>query len=135
MIPAPESFAHFFDYEKWADLRQLESTKPLGDQAYFKDHGWSFGNIHKLMLHQLGAQSLWLNRILAQTPIWLPDEPRMAARSAVDPEWRAIPPRRTPFLSAPTPPSLPQVNRPPHSPGQTFTLPLWNPLLPGCNHS
>src|SRR5436190_8359067 len=125
MIPAPEFFAHFFDYVKWADLRQLESTKPLSDQAYFKDHGWSFGNIHKLMVHQLGAQSIWLNRILAQTPIWLPDEPRMAARSAVEPEWRAIHERWAQFLADQTPQFLARDIRYSNSRGQTFTLPLW----------
>jgi uncharacterized damage-inducible protein DinB len=71
MIPPPDYFIHLYEYVKWADLRQLESTRPLSDDEYFKDRGWSFGNIHKVQLHELSAQSVWLDRFVGNKPIWV----------------------------------------------------------------
>src|SRR5205823_12203413 len=106
MIPTPEYFIHLYDYVKWADLRQLETTRPLSDEEYFKDRGFSFGNIHKVMLHELAAQNVWLNRFQGETAVWLFDDPRFGARNMIEPEWRAIHDRFTRFLTAQTPESL-----------------------------
>ncbi len=135
MTPSPEFFQHLFEYTRWADLRQLETTTPLADEAYFKNHGWSFGTIHEVMLHMLSAQSIWLDRIVGRTPVWLADDSRMAERAAVEPEWHAIHQRFTAFLADQTPQSLAAAITHTNMRGQTFTLPLWNLLTHVCNHS
>ena len=135
MIPPPEYFSHLYEYVKWADLRQLESAKPLSDEEYFKDRGWSFGNVHKVQLHELSAQSVWLDRFLGNKTIWLFDDPRMAKREAIEPEWRAIHDRFTKFLSAQTPQSLAKDVAYTNLRGEPFAVPLWKLLVHACNHA
>jgi uncharacterized damage-inducible protein DinB len=135
MIPPPEYFAHLADYVKWADLRQLESTKPLSDEEYFKDRGWSFGNIHKIQLHELSAQSVWLDRFVGNTPIWLFDDPRMTKRDAIEPEWQAIHDRLGTFLASQSPATLAADIAYSNLRGDPFSVPLWKLLVHVCNHS
>src|SRR5271169_3596242 len=106
MIPAPEFFVHLFEYVKWADMRQLEAVRPLSDEEYYKDRGFSFGTIHKIMLHELSAQNVWLHRFKGEKSVWLFDEPRMAQRATIEPEWEAIHKRFTTFVAQQTPQSL-----------------------------
>jgi uncharacterized damage-inducible protein DinB len=135
MIPPPEFFSHFFDYVKWADLRQLEVARALGDEEYFKDRGWSFGTIHNIMLHKLSAQNIWLNRFMGEATVWLQDEPRMKEREAIAPEWRGIHDRFTTFLAKQTPQSLAAVVAYKLRSGEPQSVPLWRLLSHVTNHS
>lgn len=136
MIPSPDFFLHLAEYVTWADEKQLAATKPLSDEAYFKDYGWSFGNMHKLMVHMLSAQSIWLDRVARdRTPTWLGDDPRMAERSAIEPAWRDIHERFAQFLGNQTPQSLAADVHYTNLRGRPFTVPLWNILMHALNHS
>jgi uncharacterized damage-inducible protein DinB len=135
MIPPPDYFTHMHEYVKWADLRQYETTKPLSDEEYFKDRGWSFGSIHKVMLHELAAQSVWLDRFLGQKQVWLFDEPRMANRGTIEPEWLKIHGRFSRFLAAQTAQSLAGIATYSNLRGDSFSVPLWKLLVHVCNHA
>src|SRR4051812_42398794 len=56
MLSDPASLRRFFTYVVWADRAQLEAASGLSDEAYVKDHGWSFGSVHRVLLHMLAAQ-------------------------------------------------------------------------------
>lgn len=135
MIPPPDYFVHLYEYVRWADLRQFEAAKLLGDDEYFKDRGWSFGNIHKVQLHELAAQSVWLDRFVGNKPIWLFDEPRLAERQAIEPELRLLHDRFAKFLASQSPTSLAAEITYLNLRGDKFTVPLWKLLVHVCNHA
>ncbi|HVT87364.1 MAG TPA: DinB family protein [Tepidisphaeraceae bacterium] len=135
MIPPPEYFSHLYEYVKWADLRQLDAARSIIDEEYFKDRGWSFGNIHKIMLHELAAQNTWLQRFEGQKVVWLFDEPRMAARSSIEPEWTSIHQRFTNFLKKQSPQSLAASIGYINLRNESFVIPLWQLLVHVTNHA
>jgi uncharacterized damage-inducible protein DinB len=130
MIPPPQFFTHLFDYVKWADLRQLDSTRLLADDEYYKERGWSFGSIHKMLLHMLSAQSIWLDRFTGGKPIWLFDEPRLAKRDAIEPQWKQVHERGSRFFAEQTSQSLASAVA-----ADKFARPLWQLAIHLCNHS
>ena len=135
MIPSPDYFKHLYEYVKWADLRQLDAVKPLSDEQYFRDHGWSFGTVHKLLLHGISAQSVWLNRFQGNKPVWLFDDPMYSGRAAIETAMRATHDKGTAFLAAQTPASLAGVLHYTNLKGEPFDVPLWHLLVHLCNHS
>lgn len=90
MIPTPEYFIAMWQYVIWADLQQLQVADTLSDEEYFKPRGFSFGNVHGMLLHQTSAHRAWLNRFEKQPPVWLADEPRMKERSAIRTELESV---------------------------------------------
>ena len=135
MIPSPDYFRHLYEYVKWADLRQLEAVEPLSDEQYFRDHGWSFGNIHKLMLHGISAQSVWLDRFQGNKPVWLFDDPQYTGRASIEPALRKTHGNVTAFLTKQTPESLATIIHYANLKGELFEVPLWQLLIHVCNHS
>jgi uncharacterized damage-inducible protein DinB len=135
MIPSSAYYADFFNYVRWADLKQLDASRGLADEAYFREHGWSFGNVHKVMLHMLAAQDVWLLRFEGATPRWLFDDPSLGTRAALEPAWKDVHERFAGFLQRLTPEKLAHdltIKRPN---GETRTAPLWRLLTHALNHS
>lgn len=135
MLPDPTALRGFFDHVRWADLTQLDASRPLADADYFKDHGFSFGTIHKLMLHMLAAQNVWLQRFEGQPMVWLMDEPSMQARNAVEPAWRDIHARFDAFLARQTRESLEVELSFKSMRGDAYRAPLWRLVTHTLNHS
>jgi uncharacterized damage-inducible protein DinB len=135
MLPDPVALRGFFDHVRWADLTQLDATRSLDDAAYLKDHGFSFGTIHKLMLHMLSAQNVWLQRFEHQPMVWLMDEPAMQSRSALEPAWGDIHTRFDAFLARQTRESLEAELSFRNLRGDAFSTPLWRLVTHVLNHS
>jgi uncharacterized damage-inducible protein DinB len=135
VIPSPEYFSHVYTYVKWADLRQLDSIKPLSDEEYFKDRGWSFGNIHKLLLHCISAQNVWLDRFEGRKPVWIFDDPRYARRDSIEPMLIQTHTKMSLFLEKQAPQALAAVLTYPNLKGEIFSVPLWQLIVHVCNHS
>ncbi|MGN6726175.1 MAG: DinB family protein [Tepidisphaeraceae bacterium] len=53
-----------YDYVIWADERCVAAAEPLTPEAYQKDFGFSFGCVHNVLVHMMGAQSVWLGRLV-----------------------------------------------------------------------
>lgn len=135
MIPAPEYFSHLYTYVKWADLQQLHAASALSDEEYFKQRGWSFGNIHRIMLHEISAQSVWLDRFVGRPAVWVMDDPQYAARASIEPLWTLTHAKMTDFIASLTPDSLAATITYKTLKGDTFSVPQWQLLHHVCNHA
>jgi uncharacterized damage-inducible protein DinB len=51
-----------YDFDRWADIKTLESIATLKPEEYTRDLHSSFGSIHGTMVHILSADRVWLNR-------------------------------------------------------------------------
>lgn len=136
MLPQPDAFIDFFRYVRWADELQLSAAQALADEAYFKDHGFSFGSIHGVMLHMLSAQEVWRQRFAGEPTTWLADRADLRRdREALAREWAGVHDRFAAFLTAQTAQSLAGTISFKNLKGQPFSAPLWRLLTHVCNHS
>lgn len=136
MLADPTSLRGFFDYVIWADRMQFDATRSLSDEAYFKDHGWSFGTIHGVMLHMLAAQEIWLQRFEGRPMHWLAIDPNMTSnRAAVESTWADIHKRFAAFLDVQTAESLRRELRWTNTLGKSFATTVLPMLVHALNHS
>lgn len=135
MIPAPEYFSHLYTYVKWADLRQLDAAMAVSEEEYFKQRGWSFGNVHRIMLHEISAQSGWLDRFVGRPTVWLMSDPQYASRDSIGPLWKLTHAKVTDFMASLTPALLAANITYTTLKGDTFTVPQWQLLVHVCNHA
>jgi uncharacterized damage-inducible protein DinB len=135
MIPSPQFYQHYFDYVIWADQRQLELVRQLPEAEYAKDRGFSFGSIHKILTHELSAQSVWLDRFEGVEPVWLEQRPGLENLAAVDDVWPRIHERGRKFMATLTPQKLASNLNYSNMRGEKFSLPLWELIFHMCQHS
>jgi uncharacterized damage-inducible protein DinB len=135
LSPSPAYLVDFFEYVRWADLAQLQATATLSDELYVKDHGWSFGTVHNVMLHMLSAQSIWRQRFEDETPVWLYALPEMQPRTAIGPAWAGIHDRVASFLARQTDASLTRTIAFKNMRGESYSGPLWRFVTHMLNHS
>jgi uncharacterized damage-inducible protein DinB len=57
-----KEIAELFDYNVWANTRQLEAAAQLTTDQYMQDFKASHGGIHGTLTHIVAAQKLWLSR-------------------------------------------------------------------------
>src|SRR5688572_22598872 len=51
-----------FDFLRWGDVQILDAASKLPDDQYYKEREISLGSIHKLLVHAMTAEALWLAR-------------------------------------------------------------------------
>jgi uncharacterized damage-inducible protein DinB len=135
MIPSPEFFQSYFGYVIWADQRQLGIVRALPEAEWYKDRGFSFGTMHKILVHEIAAQSVWLDRFEGREPVWLMDDPKLATLEGVIEHWPGLHERGARYMNTLTPERLAANLHYTLRSGDKFSLPLWQPLFHMCQHS
>lgn len=70
-----ESLLQYANYNLWANGRMIDSLLKLSPEQLDMDINSSFNTIRKTVLHCLGAEYIWLQRLqLAEQPVWIGDE-------------------------------------------------------------
>ena len=79
------------DFVKWADDRCLTAAASVPDETYHKDFGFSFGSVHNVLVHMMGAQYMWLNRLKDPTaePTF-PQPPDVPTMQVLRQRWDAL---------------------------------------------
>lgn len=62
MTSALTQLREMYAYMNWADNRILDAAGTVSDEGFRREQNISAGSIHKMLLHSLGAQWLWLGR-------------------------------------------------------------------------
>jgi uncharacterized damage-inducible protein DinB len=135
MIPSPEFFQNYFQYVIWGDQRQLELVRALPEAEVYKERGYSFGTIQKILAHEVAAQSVWLDRFEGSEPKWIMDDPKLAKLEGVIEMWPTLHQRGMKYLATLTPQKLAANLDYTLRSGDKFSLPLWQPLFHMCQHS
>src|SRR5215216_7557445 len=52
----------FYEYNKWANLRTIESAAELSTEDYWREVGGSFPSVRETLQHILAAEVVWLSR-------------------------------------------------------------------------
>jgi len=131
----PAQLAEFFEYVKWADLKQLEQADSLDDDAYLKAHGFSYGNVHGLLLHMVAAHDAWLGRFRGEPPRWIARDDVMKPRASVRTKWAQVHAEFSQYLASLDRTALERKISYVNTLGEAHDAPLGRLLMHVMNHS
>jgi uncharacterized damage-inducible protein DinB len=89
----------------WGDLAIMKAAGPVPDEAYYQERGVSHGSLHKLLVHAMGAQWVWLNRFWEKR-VAMPTAEEYPTREALAARWAEVHEALREFLRGQTPESL-----------------------------
>ncbi len=135
MIPSPEFFQHFFKYVTWADRRHLEALRPRSADALLLDRGMSMGSLVKMMLHQVGAQSVWLDRFESRAVTIPWNDSTVSSVEQLERFMLDTHQKVTDFFAKQNPQTLKRIVDFKNLRGEAYSFPLWQLMLHVCNHS
>jgi uncharacterized damage-inducible protein DinB len=122
-------------YTLWADRQVLYSVRQVGAEDLTRDAGISFGSILGTLAHILGAERMWLSRF-SGTPLdrvpSIEDFPTLLAWIA---GWEETAAGLEAFLAGLSDEQLAAAVTWTNTRGETFTRPLWQPVMHLVNHS
>ncbi len=129
-----EVLREFYDYNFWARDQQLAVCAGLSDEQLSLPLGASFGSLRDTLKHIAGAEWVWTERFYgrdARSVPWYRDIQSVESLRARCTQTEADLRR---FLDSLTPQSLLQPLTYVNFKGETWTYPLWQPLLHLANH-
>jgi uncharacterized damage-inducible protein DinB len=135
MIPSPEFFQYYYNYVIWVDQRQLAVAKELPAEEITKDRGFSFGSILRVMQHELSAQSVWIDRFMSVTPVWLMDSPELSRVAAIASWWGNVHLRGQNYMKSLTKDRLAEVLHYKNNAGEPKAVQLWQAVFHMCQHA
>jgi uncharacterized damage-inducible protein DinB len=135
MIPSPAFYQDYFEYVIWADDLHLAAARQIPETEYLKERGFSFGSIHSVLRHEMGAMRVWLDRFegIAQ-PVWLSDDKTIDSLAKIESLWHPLHARGRKFMASLTPEKLASTCTYANTKGQQFNLPLWGLAFHMCQH-
>lgn len=113
-----------FGYMRWADELMMSTAGTVGDEAYYADRGFSLGSIHKLLVHGLAAQRIWLTRWRGGMPPRIETDADHPTRALLEARWPAMHDELSAFLEAQTDATLAAEVQGINAFGEPFSLPL-----------
>ena len=78
------------DYNYWARDRLLEAVDLLSPDQFTRDLGGSFRSVRDTLAHLYGAEWIWYQRWMGESPAALPGADRFADSASVAAAWRDI---------------------------------------------
>ena len=106
MIWTYEQIHDLFDFLRWGDLQMLHAAGGVSDVEYYKERNISMGSIHKVLVHAMAAEWLWLSRWKGETPKRIEDHMDYPTRQALKERWPVVHLALTEFLDEQTYDSL-----------------------------
>src|SRR5438132_12131985 len=69
----PEEVRNLYDYNAWANRRQMNAASALTPEQFTRPLGSSFSSVRDTLAHIYGAEWIWLERFQGRSPSALPD--------------------------------------------------------------
>src|SRR5207249_12298726 len=83
----PEEMRTLYDYNAWANHRQLQAASKLSTEQFLKPLGSSFGSVRDTLAHIYGAEWIWLERFQGRSPSSLPDTAHFKDAASLRERW------------------------------------------------
>jgi uncharacterized damage-inducible protein DinB len=83
----PEEFRTLYEYDAWANGRTLNACAALTPEQFTRNLGNSFGSVRDTLVHIVGAQMIWLERLHGSSPAGLPKPDGYPDMAAVRAQW------------------------------------------------
>jgi uncharacterized damage-inducible protein DinB len=79
----------FLEFTIWGDQTILQAALAVAEDEYYKERGISAGSLHKLLVHAMGSQWVWLSRFKG-IPWQMPDATSYPTRAALAQRWPEV---------------------------------------------
>jgi len=122
-------------YTLWADRLVLSFLIEVRPEDLVRDTGSSFPSVLATLAHILGGEQLWLARLSGQTPERILGPADFPDRESLAAAWADTAAELEFLLASLTEGQLHAELSWINTRGETFSCPLWQPLLQLVNHS
>lgn len=134
MQSIPDLLLRKAKFMQWGDERIMAAAGNVHADEYYRDRGISFGSLHKLLVHVMGAQWVWLQRWKGNSPPKLPDVADYPTRESIAGYWPVLHREFIDFIAAENSETLLRSIHYRNSRGEAFTLPLLELILHTLDH-
>ena len=131
----PLTIQYLWRYMVHADDQMIAAAGTVPQAGYFREFDISAGSIHKLLVHALGAQQIWLERLLGHDPRKFLDPNDLPQLSDVAARWPDLHNQLLEFAERQTPSSLAVILHGRNMKGTPFALPVGAVMLHVCDHA
>jgi len=130
----PEDIGTLYEYNAWANRRQLQAASKLPADQFAKALGSSFGSVRDTLAHIYGAEWLWLERFQGRSPSSLPDAAQFSDVRTLEARWNEFEPRLLNFVRGLTQADLDRVMEYKTLRFGVYKNPLWQSMQHLVNH-
>ncbi len=129
-----DDFVRRSQFMQWGDERIMAAAKQVVDAEYYRDRGISFGSLHKLLVHMMGAQWIWLERWKGNSPPKLLGAEDYPTRDGIDKYWPGLHRDFITFIQAQWEPDIHRPIQYKNSRGQEFIMRLSELIYHALDH-
>jgi len=130
-----ELLRDMYEYVRWADHQLITAARSVNDECYHKEQGISLGSIHKLQVHMMAVQWVWLCRWRGESPTRIENHTDYPTRDAVEQRWPLVHSAVFDFLGLQSPKSLAREVQYRNLKGEIFTVPLAELMMHVVDHA
>ena len=87
-----------YDYNAWANRRQMNAAAALTPEQFTKPLGSSFSSVRDTLAHICGAEWIWLERFQGRSPALLPDTTQFNDVASLQVHWNELEDRLLRFV-------------------------------------
>jgi uncharacterized damage-inducible protein DinB len=135
MTVTKEHLQYMLEYVRWADGELLAASRSVPDEGYYKDQGISLGSIHKLLVHCMAAQWIWLSRWRGESPTRLENHDDYPNRDSLMQRWPLVHSAMNDFLGTQSPKALAREVQYRNTRGELLSYPLADLMLHVIDHA
>jgi uncharacterized damage-inducible protein DinB len=130
----PSEMAALYEFNAWANRRQLEAAGKVRTDDFLKPMGSSFGSLRDTMTHIYGAEWIWLERFQGRSPASLPDVAEFQDVASLREKWMELEARLLGFVGRLTQEDLNRVMEYKTLKFGVYSNPLWQSMQHLVNH-
>jgi len=130
----PDEMRVLYEYNAWANRRNLEALSKVTTEEFLKPMGSSFGSLRDTIAHIYGAEWIWLERFQGRSPDSLPDVKVFQDVPSLKAKWAELEARLLAFVSGLTQDDLNRVIEYKTLKFGAYRNPLWQSMQHVVNH-
>lgn len=130
----PEEIRILYDFNAWANRRQLEAAAKVTTEEFLKPMGSSFDSLRDTMAHIYGAESIWFERFQGRSPAGLPDVKQFSDVPTLKEKWAELETQLLAFAGGLTQGDLNRVLEYKTFNFGVYRNPLWQSMQHVVNH-
>jgi uncharacterized damage-inducible protein DinB len=130
----PEEIRLLYDYNAWANHRELDAASALTPEQFTKPLGSSFSSVRDTLAHMCGAEWIWLERFQGRSPASLPDTTQFNDIASLRAHWDGQEARLLKFVRELTQTDIDRTFEYKTLKFGVYKNPLWQSLQHVVNH-
>jgi uncharacterized damage-inducible protein DinB len=127
-------FRRLYDYNFWAHRQVWACALELTDEQFARPHNYSIGSMHAQLVHTMGAEWLWLERLHGTSHNALPTPAEYPTREAIRARWDTVEADWRAYLNNVTEFQITQKLEYQNLSGKHYNTPLFEILMHVANH-